>query len=62
MSLRLAPADDMHYLFGKKVTVNYDGKDTIVQSTEEGDFFITVLPVKTATVVKVTVEDMPLED
>ncbi|MBO4572623.1 MAG: hypothetical protein J5762_02505 [Clostridia bacterium] len=52
----------MHYLFGKKVTVNYDGKDTIVQSTEEGDFFITVLPVKTATVVKVTVEDMPLED
>lgn len=59
LNLKLIPADDDHFLFGKTVVVNYDGKDQTVQPSEAGDFLFTIIPVKGATLVKVTVTEAP---
>ena len=55
LTLKLVGADDEHFLFGKKITVTYNGQEQVVSSDETGEFTFVIVPVKSATEIVVTV-------
>ncbi len=55
LKLKLVGADDEHFLFGKKITVTYNGQEQVVSADETGEFTFVIVPVKSATEIVVTV-------
>ena len=53
LTLKLAPADDDHSLYEKKITVTYNGQPVAVS---EADFSFSIIPEKKATTIDVKVE------
>ena len=58
LALKLEPVDESHWLFGKKITVTYNGQPVTVSAEE---FTFGIVPVKSGTTLAVNVEDQPLD-